>query len=95
MEMRPAKGRADIILGRPRFRCSRCGSKAASYFNIEDMNDPRAVKRLERLKAQEEMDEADIDEDEETDDSGSDKKKPPPPSTPTSGPKKGGSPPTK
>lgn len=45
MEMRPAKGRADVILGRERFRCSRCGAKAAAYFNIDDMEDPRAVAR--------------------------------------------------
>lgn len=45
MEMRPAKGRADIILGRERFRCSRCGAKAAAYFNIDNMEDPRAVAR--------------------------------------------------
>ena len=45
MEMRPAKGRADIILGRERFRCSRCGAKAAAYFNIDDLEDPRAVAR--------------------------------------------------
>ena len=45
MEMRPAKGRADIILGRERFRCSRCGAKAAAYFNIDNLEDPRAVAR--------------------------------------------------
>jgi hypothetical protein len=45
MEMRPAKGRADIILGRERFRCSRCGAKAAAYFNIDDLEDPRAIAR--------------------------------------------------
>ena len=45
MEMRPAKGRADIILGRERFRCSRCGAKASAYFNIDDLEDPRAVAR--------------------------------------------------
>lgn len=43
--MRPAKGRADIILGRERFRCSRCGAKAAAYFNIDDLEDPRAIAR--------------------------------------------------
>lgn len=54
MEMRPAKGRAEKIFAKPRFRCSRCGSKADAFFNIDDMNDPRAVERLERLKAEEE-----------------------------------------
>ena len=63
MEMRPARGRAEVIFGRERFRCSRCGAKASSYFNVDDMNDPRAVARLERLKAQEEMDEADVTDD--------------------------------
>lgn len=64
MEMRPARGRAQVILGRERFRCSRCGAKASAYFNIEDMNDPRAVARLERLKEAENMDYADDDDDE-------------------------------
>jgi len=67
MEMRPAKGRADIILGRERFRCSRCGAKAAAYFNIDDMEDPRAVARLERLKEIEDRDEADIDDEDPND----------------------------
>lgn len=49
MQMRPAKGRADKIFGRESFRCARCGSKAASYFNIDDLTDPRAVERLDRL----------------------------------------------
>ena len=42
MEMRPARGRAEAIFGRPRFRCSRCGSKASAYFDVDDMSDPRA-----------------------------------------------------
>lgn len=62
MEMRPARGRAEIVFGRDRFRCARCGSKASSYFNIDDMNDPRAVARKERIireKAEEEGDDGD------------------------------------
>ena len=56
MEMRPAKGRADVIFGRERFRCSRCGAKASAYFNVNDLSDERAVARLERIKEQEESD---------------------------------------
>ena len=59
MEMRPARGRAQVILGRERFRCSRCGAKASAYFDIDDMNDPRAVARLERMKEAENLEEAD------------------------------------
>ena len=51
LEMRPARGRAEAIFGRPRFRCSRCGSKASAFFDVEDMNDERAVARLKRLDA--------------------------------------------
>jgi len=61
MELRPARGRGQVILERPRFRCSRCGSKASFYFNIENMEDPRAVARLERLK-KEEKDREDADD---------------------------------
>ena len=50
MEMRPARGRAEAIFGRPRFRCSRCGSKASAYFDVDDLDDPRAVARLERIE---------------------------------------------
>jgi len=50
IQLRPAKGRAESIFGRERFRCSRCGSKAESYFNIDDMEDVRAVDRKERLE---------------------------------------------
>jgi hypothetical protein len=28
----------------------RCGAKAAAYFDVDDLNDPRAVSRLERLE---------------------------------------------
>ena len=62
MEMRPARGRAQVILGRERFRCSRCGAKASAYFDIDDMNDPRAVARMERMKEAENLEEADIDD---------------------------------
>lgn len=66
MQMRPAKGRAEKIFGRERFRCSRCGAKASAYFNIDDMDDPRAKARVERLKREEE------DEDYVTDDDNGD-----------------------
>lgn len=59
MQMRPAKGRASKIFGRERFRCSRCGSKASSYFNIDDKNDPRAVSRLLRLATEAEEEDED------------------------------------
>ena len=54
MQMKPAKGRAEVIFGKARFRCSRCGSKADAYFDIDDMTDPRAVARAERVKKEEE-----------------------------------------
>ena len=70
MQLRPAKGRAEKILGRERFRCSRCGAKASSYFNIDDMSDPRAVERLERFKREEEEDDylTDLMDDDDDDD---------------------------
>jgi hypothetical protein len=52
LEMRPARGRAEAIFGRPRFRCSRCGAKADAFFDVDDMEDARAVARLERLEAE-------------------------------------------
>mmetsp|Transcript_28223 Transcript_28223/g.38851 ORF Transcript_28223/g.38851 Transcript_28223/m.38851 type:complete len:241 (+) Transcript_28223:3-725(+) len=58
MQMRPAKGRADKIFSRERFRCARCGAKATSYFNIDDLSDPRAAGRLERLAREAEEDTA-------------------------------------
>lgn len=64
MQMRPAKGRAEKIFGREKFRCSRCGAKASAYFNIDDTNDPRAIARIERIQ-QEENDENYGDDDEE------------------------------
>lgn len=67
MEMRPARGRAEAIFGRPRFRCSRCGSKASAYFDVDDLDDPRAVARLERIereKNEEWLDDEDEDDDE-------------------------------
>ncbi len=70
MEMRPARGRAEAIFGRPRFRCSRCGSKASSYFDVDDLEDPRAVARLERIekeKNEEWLDDEDDDEDDDGD----------------------------
>lgn len=71
MELRPAKGRAQFIFGRDRFRCSRCGSKASAYFDINDMSDPRAVARLERIereKEEEELRGSDEDQDNEEED---------------------------
>lgn len=67
MQMRPAKGRAEKIFGRERFRCSRCGSKASAYFNIDDMDDPRAVARIDRLKREEEEEDymSDLDDDDD------------------------------
>jgi len=62
MQMRPAKGRAEKIFSRERFRCARCGSKASAYFNIDDMNDKRAVARMERLQEEEADDYGDDDE---------------------------------
>lgn len=50
MQMRPAKGRAQKILTREKFRCARCGARAASYFDIDDLDDPRAIARRERLE---------------------------------------------
>lgn len=67
MEMRPARGRAEIIFGRERFRCSRCGSKASAYFNIDDMDDERAVARLERLKNEAEAEVREVDDDDDID----------------------------
>jgi rubredoxin len=66
MEMRPARGRAQAIFGKERFRCSRCGAKADAYFDVDDMNDPRAVARKERLLKEQEDDFGDdSDEDDE------------------------------
>lgn len=62
MQMRPAKGRAAKIFGRERFRCARCGAKASSYYNIEDMSDARAVARKKRLEEAEANDNVDEDE---------------------------------
>lgn len=68
MEMRPARGRAEVIFGKERFRCSRCGSKAAAYFDIDNMDDPRAVARLERIKKEQEAKDNYEDLDEENED---------------------------
>jgi len=70
MEMRPARGRAEAIFGRERFRCSRCGSKASAYFNVDDLSDPRAVARLERIKREQEEAAAGLGEDEDGEGSG-------------------------
>lgn len=72
MEMRPARGRAEVIFGRPRFRCSRCGSKASAYFDVDDMEDPRAVARLERIEEEKNAvfddDDDEYEDDEDNDD---------------------------
>jgi hypothetical protein len=68
MEMRPARGRAEAIFGRARFRCSRCGAKAASYFDVDDLSDPRAVARLERIEKEKNEEWADEDDEEDGDD---------------------------
>ena len=103
MEMRPARGRAEAIFGRERFRCSRCGSKASAYFNVDDLNDPRAVARLERLKREKDdaangvgLGDGDDDEDDEGGDEsgdgeeedGDDEGSAPPPPPPTRRPTK-------
>ncbi|RYH17021.1 hypothetical protein EON65_29220 [archaeon] len=66
----PARDRVYAMLHNPRFRCASCGAKAASFFDINDMDDPRAVARIERLRQEKEEeygedDEDDADEDEE------------------------------
>lgn len=53
MQLMPAKGRATFIMGKPTFRCARCGSKASAYFNINDMDDERAIARKARLENEE------------------------------------------
>ncbi len=63
MQLRPARGRAEKIFANERFKCARCGSKAGAYFNIDDMNDPRAVARLDRIKREEEASEGDYNDD--------------------------------
>jgi len=70
MEMRPARGRAEKIFARKRFRCPRCGSKAGAFFDVDNMEDPRAVERLERLKQEKEDEDNEIygDDDEDEDD---------------------------
>jgi hypothetical protein len=70
MELRPARGRAEKIFGRERFRCSKCGAKASAYFDIDDLSDPRAVARLERIaKEKEDEDNApDVADDDDDDD---------------------------
>jgi len=84
MELRPARGRAEKIFGRERFRCSKCGAKASAYFDIDDLNDPRAVARLERIakeKEEEDNQEYDMtnddDDDDDNDDDDEDEKTPP------------------
>lgn len=70
--MRPAVGRAEFIFSKPRFRCARCGSKASAYFDVDDMSDPRAVARKERLEKEEEDGDdsrAEVDDEDDEDDS--------------------------
>jgi RNase P subunit RPR2 len=54
MQLRPARGRAQKILSRKNFICSNCGAKGSAFFDIHNLQDPRAIKRLERLKKEEE-----------------------------------------
>ena len=56
-ELRPSLGGQDSdvpsklsIVPHHDIHGNRCGAKASSYFDVEDMNDPRAVSRLERLE---------------------------------------------
>ena len=64
MELRPAKGRAQIVLGKPHFRCPKCGAKAEKFFNIFDMKDERAKTRWERIKLAEAQREKELFDDE-------------------------------
>lgn len=57
-QFKPATGRAKAIMSRPNFHCTRCKSKADRFFNIDNLKDPRAVKRWERLNKEEEEREA-------------------------------------
>jgi len=96
MELRPARGRAEAIFGRERFRCSRCGSKASAYFNVDDLTDPRAVARLERIKKEQEEaasmgtggEDDDEDGNEAQDDEDDEDDVPPPPKSAPRRPKK-------
>lgn len=87
MELRPARGRAEKILGRERFRCSKCGAKASAYFDIDDLNDPRAIARLERIATEKEDEDNapdvsdeddDVNEDDEEEEEEEEEQKPPP-----------------
>lgn len=77
MQMRPARGRAQSILKSRLFKCSSCGADGSSFFDIDNLDDPRAVKRLERLKAAEAAEQARYDipdgEEEEEDNDDDDK----------------------
>ena len=67
MQLRPAKGRAEKILSRDRFRCARCGARASSYYDIEDMTDQRAVARIRKIEgAQAEQDLIDDEDEDQT-----------------------------
>ncbi len=60
MELRPAKGRAKIVLSKPAFRCPKCGAKSVKFFNIYDMKDSRAKARWERLQREKEEEEREL-----------------------------------
>eukprot|EP01040_Poterioochromonas_malhamensis_P007982 gene7982-8627_t len=60
MELRPAKGRAKIVLAKPAFRCPKCGAKSVKFFNIYDMKDSRAKARWERLQREREEEEREL-----------------------------------
>ena len=53
-QIKAMKGRASLLFARENWRCPRCKSSPDKFFNIYDPDDPRALKRLERLKAEEE-----------------------------------------
>lgn len=55
-QLRPAKGRAQIVLSKPNFRCPRCRSKSSSFFNINDMSDPRAIARIKKIEKEQSED---------------------------------------
>jgi hypothetical protein len=48
--LQPAPGRAAKVLGRERFRCVRCGAPSSAFFDVADLQDPRALQRQQRLR---------------------------------------------
>lgn len=64
-QLHPAPGRAIPIMSQSGFRCSKCGAKSSSFFNIDNFSDKRAVQRLENIKQRERKRYYEDDEDEE------------------------------